>query len=277
MCENCFVSLERTVNKISYLLLWIFCVLLSRLQCYAMLNYQLPLKLMVVDGPFLLCRFVWILVFGSVQTVPLLQILWPRPWNSSGCCITHVWAHLIEAFSKLGLLFLLMGLENPSLCSMPLVFRGNMCCNKGSGSRISSCTPSLYLDVMHNNLRYELFVSLYIWWVLYGPPLGSWVPLPCLSQLHVYSIGIFRKCFGSVFWLFTFNLLFGCFFHNLIVFYHIGVGSIGIASTSLFFDSNVVINGALCVHNLACLVGPCLFYIPNWVILEHKCFRPSIW
>ena len=229
------------------------------LQWYAPIKYPFPLELVFVSGLFLLGRFLW----------RLLLVVFKQSYKFNFCRIIHDVAHdaafhvygplIFGAFIGLGFWFLVAGLEKSILLIyyMPLVMRGNRHCIKCAGYP-SSCNASLCLGVILSNLIKELFVFLYLWWVLPEPPLGCLVTLTWLSQFLVHSIGFFWKFVLGFFiysrlthWLGIFLLGYDCYYHTV-------VRSRIMVSPAPFLVFRIGRNGALRVHNLACQVGPYL-------------------
>ena len=57
----------------------------------------LPPVLVVVDGPFLIGQFAWILLSSSFQVILLIILQWLMPLNFLLCCILHALEHFTGA------------------------------------------------------------------------------------------------------------------------------------------------------------------------------------
>ena len=188
-------------NKISFLLIWIFFVFPFHSRFYLPIFCQLPLSLVVVGGPFLLGKFVWMSPFGSFQTTPPIPLPWLMPWCLSWCCITHVLTHFLDELLLYVCCWWILGQgksTHPIWC-MPMVLRCRIHLNICVGSYRFLYILSLRLDATDFSSRTRLFVSLYLCLVLYAIPPGSSVPLKLLVQRIYHNTRIFQQSSGVFF------------------------------------------------------------------------------
>ena len=167
ICGNDFVVFFPAPNKISCLLFWTFFVWTFHSQCYFFLCCQLPLVLVVVGGPFILVYYVWMLYFGSFETILPIPLQWLMPWRLPWYYIPHSLAHFMGGFMLLVCCCLILGRGKNShlLWCVPLVLRCRMNLKRYVGSSRLYYILSLCLNVTHFNSIAMLSVLLFIFLV----------------------------------------------------------------------------------------------------------------
>ena len=137
--------------------------------CCFPLYCMLPPLLVVVDGPFMLGPFSWMLISGSSQIILSILLLWLIPWHLSLFYILHELVHFMGIFLVLVCWIFFLGKNTHLICFVPLVLICRMHQNICGEWFCFFCILLLCMDVSRCNLKIELFFLWFKFLVLSIP------------------------------------------------------------------------------------------------------------